>query len=698
MHSDSTLTAAARGRARDIARIGPEAGRLVYIDGMRAIAIMAIIAFHARIPGLQGGFVGVDIFFVISGFLITTQIVEQTLAGRFSTKDFYARRILRILPPLLLVTCVTLAIAPLFPLLPRELRELAISAAATAAMASNYYFTSGTEYFAARSEIVPLLHTWSLGVEEQYYLLAPAIIGAVIAASARRKSRPVVALLIAGAAVIGGSYLVLAILTKTDHRLAFFSIMSRAWQFSLGGMLATAVIGGSTVPARFRTALGIAGFLAIIASVVLFDSHITYPGLAAGCLPTFGALFLLASGLGNERAPLMKILSSRPVVAIGVLSYGWYLWHWPLTAFARTLPFAHGSHWKDIAASSVALILSVPTYLFLEQPMKSLRRSDITRRFGGSIIIAGLAGSAVVAIVALVLARSPHFVGNVQGIDLAGAASQPLSGCRTSNAMADFVHVRPCIVGVAEEPNVVVWGDSHALMLAPVAEWAAQAAKGAAVILGKTSCPPLLGVEVDFFVARTCAASNDELLRWFQKQQGQAITGVMLGARWLLYSGHDTPAGDAELPRLLWRDSDRASSGYADILDRGLTDMLKAISPSHRVLIVGPVPELEHPPADCLMRAKLSGEPRESCLLDRRKVEQRNTEAITVLKRVAAAFPNARLIDPLDAFCDHDKCAPFGPQGIYYLDTDHLTPLGAELLYRHFEGDFLWVFGKAEGK
>jgi peptidoglycan/LPS O-acetylase OafA/YrhL len=135
MHSDSTLTVAARGRARDIARTGPEAGRLVYIDGMRAIAIMAIIAFHARIPGFQGGFVGVDIFFVISGFLITTQIVEQTLAGRFSTKDFYARRILRILPPLLFVTCVTLAIAPLFPLLPRELRELANSAAATAAMA-----------------------------------------------------------------------------------------------------------------------------------------------------------------------------------------------------------------------------------------------------------------------------------------------------------------------------------------------------------------------------------------------------------------------------------------------------------------------------------------------------------------------------------------------------------------------------------
>jgi peptidoglycan/LPS O-acetylase OafA/YrhL len=698
MHSDSALAAAARGRARDVAWTGPEAGRLAYIDGMRAIAIVAIIAFHARIPGFQGGFVGVDIFFVISGFLITHQIVEQTLAGRFSTKDFYARRILRILPPLLLVTCVTLAIAPLFPLLPREMRELANSAAATAAMASNYYFTSGTEYFAVRSEVIPLLHTWSLGVEEQYYLLAPAIIGAVIAAAARRKWRPIVALLVAGAAVIAGSYLVLAILTKTDHRLAFFSIMSRAWQFSLGGMLATAVIGGNMVPARYRTALGIVGALAIAASVFLFDAHITYPGLAAGCLPTFGALLLLASGLGNERAPLMQILASRPVVTIGVLSYSWYLWHWPLTALARTLPVAHGSHWKDIAASSVALILSVPTYLFLEQPMKSLRRSDIPRRFGGRIVLAGVAGSAVVAIVALVLGRSPLFIGNVQSIDLEGVPSQPLNGCRTSDAVADFEYVKPCLVGGADKPNVVVWGDSHALMLAPVAEWAARAAHGTAVILGKTSCPPLLGVEVDFFVARTCAASNDELLRWFQKQQSQKITGVVFGARWLLYSGHDTPAGDAELPRLLWRDSDRASSGYVDILDRGLTDMLIAISPAQRVLIVGPVPELEHPPADCLMRAQISGEPRESCLLDRSKVEQRRTEAMTVLKRVAAAFPNVRLIDPLDAFCDRDQCAPFGPLGVYYLDTDHLTPLGAELLYRRFERDFLWVFSKAGEK
>src|SRR6185437_11810012 len=170
----STLTTAAADRRGEIAWAFPRTGRLAYVDGMRAIAIIAIVAFHARIPG----------------FLITHQIVSQTLSGYFSAKDFYARRMLRILPPLLLVTTVTLVIAPFFPLLPHEARELTNSAAATAVMASNYYFTSGTDYFATKSEIIPLLHTWSLGVEEQYYLLTPAFIGAVVAISERRKRRP----------------------------------------------------------------------------------------------------------------------------------------------------------------------------------------------------------------------------------------------------------------------------------------------------------------------------------------------------------------------------------------------------------------------------------------------------------------------------------------------------------------------------
>ena len=384
---------------------------------MRAIAILAVIGFHAHIPGFRGGFVGVDVFFVISGFLITHQIASQLLTGRFSATDFYARRMLRILPPLLLVTVVTMIIAMLFPLLPQEGRELAKSGAATAAMISNYYFSSaGGDYFSPPAEINPLLHTWSLGVEEQYYLLAPAFMGVTVWLAARRNWDATRALLIGGLIAIMVSYITLAILSGHDRRVAFFSIMTRAWQFAAGGMLAIAVLRGATAQARLRPVLGVLGLLGIAASVLFYNEHIRYPGIAAGLLPTIGTLLLLESGLDNDRAPLVRLLESRPFVAIGVLSYSWYLWHWPLTELMRSLPIGQESIWKDVAASSVALLLSIPTYLLLERPMKALRRPEITRRYGGRIVAAGIGGSALIAVLALLLARSPAYERNLQAI------------------------------------------------------------------------------------------------------------------------------------------------------------------------------------------------------------------------------------------------------------------------------------------
>jgi len=160
--------------------------RVLLVDGLRALAAIAVVGFHARLPGFRGGFVGVDVFLVISGFLITSQIVRQALTKRFSVTDCYARRVLRILPPLLIVVLAVMASASLFPLLPHEMKQLDISATATAAMISIYYFATGVEYFASNSDVQPLLHTWSLGVEEQYYLAAPwLIIASMLGANIR---------------------------------------------------------------------------------------------------------------------------------------------------------------------------------------------------------------------------------------------------------------------------------------------------------------------------------------------------------------------------------------------------------------------------------------------------------------------------------------------------------------------------------
>jgi peptidoglycan/LPS O-acetylase OafA/YrhL len=597
---------------------------------------------------------------------------------------------------LLLVTVVTLAIAPLFPLLPLEGRELAKSAAATAAMISNYFFSIAGDYFAPRAEINPLLHTWSLGVEEQYYLLVPAAMGAAIALATRRSWDPVRAVLIGGVLAIAVSAIGLAIVSDHDRRLAFFSIMTRSWQFALGGVLAVAVLRGTCVPEKLRTPVGVVGLLAVAASIALYNEHMRYPGEVAAWLPTLGAMLLLACGLGNEKSPLVRVLASPPAVAIGVLSYSWYLWHWPLTELMRTLPIGQDSMWKDVASSGVALMLSVPTYLLLERPMKSLRRPEITRRYGGRVVAAGIGGSALIAALALLLARSPMYERHLQPIT-AAVSYQQATECRPGVGLPEFRNVKPCVVGAPGEPSVMVMGDSHALVLRPIADWAGKAENKAAVVLGLTTCPPLLGVDVAYFRRSVCARSNDEILAWLKAPQNP-IAGAVLAARWSVYNGQDTPARDAVLPSLFWRDAKGRGTDFATMAGEGLSDFVAALRPNTRVLLVGPVPELKVPIEDCLYRAQLTGQPKDSCAIKRADVERRHRETWQMLRGVAAKFASIRLIDPAEALCDRETCWPFDAKGLRYVDKDHLSVHGTELLYARFEQDFRWVYGDGPAK
>jgi peptidoglycan/LPS O-acetylase OafA/YrhL len=668
-------------------------GHHAHIDGIRAIAIIAVIGFDTHIPGFRGGFVGIDMFFVISGFLITYQIAGQLLDGRFSATDFYARRILRIVPPLLLVTVVTVAVAPLFPLLPQEGRELAKSAAAAAAMVSNYYFSSSGDYFSPQAEINPLLHTWSLGIGAQYCLLAPAFMAGVVWLAARRNWDGMRALSVSGVTVILVSHIIMAILSREDERLAFFSIMSRAWQFVAGGTVAIAVLKGALAGPRVSALFSVLGLAGIAAAVLLYDRHIRYLGPLTTLLPTIGTVLLLAGGLGNKRAPISFILASRPAVVIGVLSYSWYLWHWPVIELMRSLPVAHESIWKDAASSSVALLLSIPTYFFLERPMKMLRRTEIMRPFGSRIAAAGLGGSALIAVLALVAGRTSTLDHILQEIPVANESITPCGG-----GLPIFRYVQPCRVGQGRKPrtpnipNVMVMGDAHAEMLRPAMDWFGKVAGKEAMILALAMCPPLQGVDVNYFSWSKCAGSNDEVFHLFESLPSDLITGTVLAARWSFYNGKETPGDDAALPRLFWSDRVRSRSSYSTMMGEGLADLIRTLGPDMHVLIVGPIPELERPIGNCLQRAQLTGQPRKSCTIKRSEVELRHRETWQVLHLVASKFTNVRLIDPVEAFCDRDTCRPFGANGLYYVDKDRLSVLGIETLYRHFAHDFEWVY------
>lgn len=505
---------------------------------------------------MHGGFVGVDVFFVISGFLITTHIAARVHAGTFSAKDFYARRILRIFPLLLLVTAVTLLCSRFFPLLPRELRELSQAAAATAAMVSNYFFmtTENFEYFAVRSETQPLLHTWTLGIEEQYYLLAPWIIIAIVALGVRRRWPSLKFLLVASAAICVLSFAAMliigaAIQTPTASRFEFYSLLTRAWQFGVGGTLAIAILNGWSLPAKFQPAAGVTGLAAIVMAVLSYDERTIYPGTAA-LLPTIGAALVLSAGHLNATSWPVRILSTPPAVAIGLLSYGWYLWHWPLLDFTRSVDPEQGI-WRSLAVSIVALALAALTYLCLERPMKRLRQSEFPKRYGVWVIALGLGVSACVAIVALASMREP---GTEPSLAMRGAGSLPLSTiyCRDEQGLPRFPGIPTCKVGNPGQPVALVMGDSHAMRLSGIAEWAGNST----LVAAQPGCPALINVGFDDRrQSEHCGERLEAIRRWLQSEQASSIRGVMLSARWALYSGEGTASrSERRFPTLRFHD------------------------------------------------------------------------------------------------------------------------------------------------
>src|SRR5476649_1669486 len=292
------------------------------IDGLRAVAVLIVVGFHACPQFDPSGFIGVDIFFVISGYLISTIVLRQLSAGRFSFLDFYGRRARRLLPALLAVLVACL-VAGWLLLLPREFKEFGRHVAAAAAFVPNIMLWHESGYFDTSASAKPLLHLWSLGIEEQFYLLWPLLLVAI----PRGKGRMLA--LTALLAVISFAYSVYA----TDHQpvAAFFSPMSRWWELMLGGLLAQFT--------RKRPSLGhcrdnvasLAGTLLIAATLLLLDSEEGFPGWWA--LPPAAGTFLLL--LAGSRAWVNRLLSNRLLVGCGLISYPLYLWHWPILTFAR---------------------------------------------------------------------------------------------------------------------------------------------------------------------------------------------------------------------------------------------------------------------------------------------------------------------------------------------------------------------------
>ena len=591
------------------------------IDGLRAVAVLFVIGFHYFPSVFRGGFVGVDVFFVISGFLITSLIHQDVAAGQFSIAAFYGRRIRRIFPALILVLLVALAVGLLF-MLPGAYRMLGLNTAASAGFVANIALFVQQDYFAPSAELNPLLHIWSLGVEEQFYLVWPLILMLL----ARHRAAFLVAIGLTIASFAGN-----VVQTASDPVSAFFLPLSRFWELGAGAVLALfqARAGG---PSHSKEWAGWAGLSLLVLAMLVVDRDKAFPGWWA-LLPVAGATLLIVAG--ETARPNRIFLSHRKLVYIGLVSYPLYLWHWPLLVFARIIRFQkEPTIIMSIGLIVVSGVLAHLTYRLIERPIRSrgyLSTKAIT--LAAALAVCGCLGLAVYAKDGL----PDRFPSDIQK-----RVMNNDKGDRDAHACRYDAGMRPSVMcdgtGSAGSPLVLLWGDSHAFHL----------------IAGLSA---LQRERQDFrfarYIAFACAPMADALApsppycneaNAFARQKIEALSPdtVIIAARWSAYNG---------------------TRGYALMDEKRLTrtiEWLKAAGVQH-IVVFGQFPHWKLAPSVIPLRdlqfnifkrqAHVDKMPeRDSTYLDRSAFA-----AEDMVKRVAEV-ENATFISPAATLCNRNGC------------------------------------------
>jgi peptidoglycan/LPS O-acetylase OafA/YrhL len=654
-------------------------GSLTYrpdIDGLRAIAVVPVVLYHFGVPGFGGGFVGVDVFFVISGFLITSLIFGELREGKFSILKFYERRVRRIFPALFTVIAATFAVA-IAVFLPRDLTRLAESAAATAFFGSNFDFWQQAGYFDVGADLKPLLHTWSLAVEEQFYLVFPALLYLL-----HTKSRTTLLSLVWALAIVSFGLSVWAV--GRYPSAAFYLAPYRTWELMLGAVLA---LGEFPVPkARWSGELiSLAGLGAVAWAVFDFTAATPFPGTNA-LFPCLGAAALIYAGEG-EATYVKRALSVRPVVFVGLISYSFYLWHWPIHVFSKYVSNSIQSPVQTGALITLSLALAVLSWRFVEQPFR--RRGLFSRRavfrIGGAAMLATLCVSGLLfALHGLPQRFSP----DVRRIFTEADDIDPRRhGC--FNLSPDAVKEgRACTIGAARAPlpTFILWGDSHADAVLPAVDAAARLAGQKGLFIAHGRCPPLLHLSLTDEPTGRCAQLNDAALNLaFQTR----ISEVILVARWSYYDQGAGYGPDANEIRHLIdldpppRPDASQHATFARMLERTVR-LLR--SSGKKVVLVAPVPEAGTDVPETMALAAIHGSTR-----DREpsfeSYRTRNAFVLGDLAKLRAKY-GVTIVDPASVLCATGRCSLMRDGKPLYFDHHHLSVFGALQLIALFKPVF----------
>jgi peptidoglycan/LPS O-acetylase OafA/YrhL len=629
------------------------------LDGLRAIAVLSVVAYHALPDLVPGGLVGVDVFFVISGFLISTIIFENLERGTFSFATFYARRVKRIFPALVVVLFATYAFG-WFALLSREYEQLGRHMAAGSGFVSNLMLRNEVDYYDSAAATKPLLHLWSLAVEEQFYAVWPAVLWLLW----KTRIHP---LLVIGA-ISAASFALSLHGLRQNPAATFYLPQARFWELLSGSALAWAALRGGRLwkgiaaakAGALADAASIGGLLLIAAAAGLMDHGTPLPGVWA-LAPVAGTTLLIATrGAWANRA----VLSHPLAVWFGLISYPLYLWHWPLLSFAQIMAGETPAASVRLAAVVLAIALAWMTYRRVESPVREGPAHPFKVAAPAALmVVAGLLG--------------------LHAWSEQGLASR--RHIRSFEALEErFAYSRD--LGRPGTARIILIGDSHAAGLVP----------GLKKLMGDSvadytsgGCIPFH--DVDRYDSRgapgLCVETNNDYLVHFE--QSPHTTGLIVSSMGPLYligaafKGMNPERVTGQHLRLI---SHPEITDPWEIYRYAFTDTLQRLTAARKkVLYVLDVPELGFDPRTCFESRPLVLAPqrRPICAVSREEHEARSARYRALVRGVLRQFPDVMAYDPADAFCDERWCWAARDGKVFYRDADHLTNDGSELLVAH---------------
>ena len=645
------------------------------VDGLRAVAVISVLAFHTHTRGFSGGFAGVDIFFVISGYLICSIIVREIEADNFSVARFYERRCKRILPALFVVLLFCVA-ASLLILSPAEAKQLGNGVIATALSISNVQFYLRGSYFDHGGMLNPLLMTWSLAVEEQFYILFPLLMLLLYKRNRRH-------LLGALSALCCFSFL-LSVYCEFKHpEFNFYLPFTRAWELGAGTLLAVWQLGASEhvkTSERFQNAMGLLGVLMVATCITLYSPATRFPGFEA-VLPVFGTIFLLASpsGLTNQ------VLGWRPLGAIGLISYSLYLWHWPLLSFATIVCTEPLTVSARVTLMLVATALATLSYFLIETPFRTARYSSRPK-----VLVTYVALIAMFLGLGCTLTRTSGFSQRVPALaEVEDSLEMERAHPCISAASRGLITSANCVPAPTSSPTVALLGDSHAEALAPAFKESLSVAGEHLILLASFSCPPLK----DFtralpdqpVFASACAALNTTALNLLS-QRPDVKTVILAGAWTMVNEDKFVPIDYRGDPSKL----STKESGRNLVL--GLASEVHALEAlGKRVIVIDDVPSLSFNPVDIVrenqlpirrLLARLLGDspvPIDSSRTVRRSESVTPTAEAVRSALIALTRKDARLsiVDTKNILCTATDCTYLDGSNLFYTDNNHLSHFGA---------------------